>query len=232
MGLTPRVEAHYVLMQFAEELGDTARALTHVRAIVAEAERAPPAERKATTQYVLTALQRLSRRMLLDSLARSTASYAAARRHLWERAHAGQPPSPDEAADPVGQPPPPIPADFWFRRGDPGSASGRARPGLVPGRVNLVVPAHQGCEGDECATLFAPLRALLQRFPELELTLMSRNVGAFAERTQPDPAREAELHRQWLHDWQQLPGALAVERERAFFRLPAPDGRVVYREPQ
>ena len=84
--------------------------------------------------------------------------------------------------------------------------------------------------GDGVCPEFATLREWARRFPALELTLVARTLGYFATVAQPDPAQEAERLRRWLHEEQQLPGALAVTRW-PFRRLPAPDRRVLYQLP-
>jgi hypothetical protein len=149
---------------------------------------------------------------------------------------------------------PPMPAmigDFWFQPVVPGrpsgSGSGRDSVGMgprpVPGKANLVVAIERldgeaRCGAAPAATLeyalvspcldfayFAELREVAQRFPALEITLLTQTLGYFMTVVTPDPAEEAEVLHQWLQEGQQLPGPLAVVRGRPFFRLPSPDGR-------
>ena len=111
-----------------------------------------------------------------------------------------------------------IASPYWFNRPDQAP-----RPGV--GKLALVVFVDPAC-GDGCFPGYATLRRVARRHPELEITLVAGTHGHVGRRLTPNASDEAPLARQYLLDYHQLPGALAVD-STPFFRLPAPDGRIV-----
>ncbi len=81
---------------------------------------------------------------------------------------------------------------------------------------------------DRCWSALVSVRRLMRRFPTLEVTLLSATTGRTLYRALPDSAAaEAEMLQRWLLQGHQLKGAaLAVTRSK-FFRLPAPDRRLM-----
>jgi hypothetical protein len=76
--------------------------------------------------------------------------------------------------------------------------------------------------------VLATVRRVMRRFPSLEVTLLAATTGRTLYRALPDSAlAEAEMIRRHLLEGYQLKGAaLAVIRSK-FFRLPAPDRRLM-----
>jgi hypothetical protein len=171
----------------------------------------------ATVEYlVLTTQQEAA---LLDSLRRGTAAYVALQRAAWAKASGELPQS---LRFPIGERAPAIEGNFWFRRGD----SSAAHP--TNGKVSLVVFLDM-CQGhDDCWAPYASVHRLAQRFPALEVTIVARTWGFFSQMAPPAPNREADVLRELLQDFHQLPGALAVTATD-FWRLDPPDRRRIDR---
>jgi hypothetical protein len=84
-------------------------------------------------------------------------------------------------------------------------------------------------ESPLCWEIPAVLRRLAQRFPKLEITVVTQTYGPFVYTAyRQEPTKEAELIRKWLHDVHRTPGALAVTTTSHGYR-PEPDGRVAQR---
>ena len=77
---------------------------------------------------------------------------------------------------------------------------------------------------DRCARNLVPLRRLEQRFPELEITVVSQTHGHFLYlKDGITPQREAELAKQWLEAYG-VDAPLAMTTGD-FMQLPDPDSR-------
>lgn len=228
-----RMELPFAYMNAAIGAGDTVRARWAAEEVTTIADSLTPAERRSSwfdqggKIIVYNALKALNGKPLLDSLRRSTASYVTLKRGIWARA-TGQ--SPDGLDIPIGAAAPPIEGDFWFRRGD---ANG-TRP--TRGKVSLVVLVDHSCvqsrhhsNVDRCWVGHAALRRLAQRFPTLEITIVTETRGWFSEMVPPTPRQEADTIRHWLLDFHHLPGALSVTKTD-FWRLPGLDRRRIDRE--
>jgi hypothetical protein len=231
----PRRAMPYTLLaHLGRELGDIALARRTATQLMSMAGQFTPAERRrfeaqgGALAMMIAALALIDEQALLDSLRRSTAGYAALVRETWERASGMR----AEALPlPYGETAAPIAADFWFGTGDPAPT----RPS--PGRVSLVafINKEEGCfsgitdELPSCWIEAAVLRRLAQRFPALEITLVSHTKGQFVYAEPPTPAQEAELTREWLLGAHRIPAALAVIIPPSL-RLPEPDGRPIWRD--
>ena len=208
--------------------GDTVRAEWAAKEIVAMAKTLTDAERRTTSfnwlgkHMVYGALILLDHRALLDSLRRSTAGYVAAKRASWARASGERP---DALRFPIGEQAPALAGDFWFQRGD--SAGGRPTKGVT----SLVVFLEQACPNTSrgCQTTYAALRRLAERFPELQITLVSQTQGYFQGLPPLTPSEEADALRRWWLEFHRLPVALVVAT-REFWRLPDPDRRRINRD--
>lgn len=173
----------------------------------------------------------LGKQAVLDSLRRSTAAYLKLMRETFERLSGGMG---GTWNTPIGERAPRLEGSVWLGRSD----STTSRP--TPGRVSLVVfLAHQNCgrrvytEGDDmyaaCAGQLVPLRRLQDRFPMLEITIVTETHGYWAYvKDSLTAAREAELTKRWLESYG-LRAALTLT-DTEFWRLPNPDGRRVTRE--
>lgn len=171
-----------------------------------------------------------------DSLRRSTEAYARAMRELWRRA-TGQPPGTLMLGTPIGERAPTLEGDIWL------GCREACGPRPAPGRVSLVLILRFGSfyGGDcgfvldnvvesmygNCAEQMYALRRLIERFPELDVTIVARTYGHF-KYVKADPAEEAELMRKWL-DAYGIRAAFTVT-ETDFWRLPNHDGRRIEEE--
>ena len=169
----------------------------------------------------------LGQRTFLDSLRQSTAAYVKLKRDNWAKA-TGMLPESYKMGDPLGEHAKPIEADIWLGY-DPSKG-----PRPTPGRVSLVVFLDNNeCDGvprdpfdmrDRCAGNLIPLRRLEQRFPELEITVVSQTHGHFLYLKEGiTPQREAELTKKWLEAYG-VHAPLAMTTTD-FMRLPDPDSR-------
>lgn len=223
-----RMVPAFQLLREAKNAGDTAivhRAAQRYLDIVA---RASPADRRSTFYQTFasigayTALVERDEAALLDSLRHSTASYVALKRAMWAKASGERP---EALRFPIGQPAPPVEGTFWFGRDD----SSETRP--AKGKIGLVVYLDHDCRtmsNYQCWPAYASLRRLAQRFPALEVTIMTRTRGFFSQMAPPAPAEEAQVLHEWWQGFHHLPGALAVTATE-FWRLPAPDRRRIDR---
>jgi hypothetical protein len=159
---------------------------------------------------------------LADSLQVGTEAYLRHLERLWETIGGkGIPLLPGLRTTPYGVQAPPLQAEHWFeyqsttkehRSGTPNTQI--VRP--LPGRANLIL------------FLFSPdiseiykFKRLKQRFPELEVTVMTQTVGHFGPLLTPSTFQEGELHSKRLLDFWQLPITLGVEKT-PFWRLMNP----------
>lgn len=159
-------------------------------------------------------------KVFLDSLRVSTAAFVAQKRALWAKATGERR---EGMSSPIGQRAPTLEGDFWFPRA--GADERRPR----PGRVSLVVfdQAEIECRPN-CAGQYATLRRLADRFPDLDVTIVTRTRGYFWYAHPASPAEEAALIQQNLAAYR-VPGTLAVSRSE-FWRLPDPDRRAIMRD--
>jgi hypothetical protein len=169
----------------------------------------------------------LGKPTFLDSLRESTAAYVKLKRDNWAKA-TGMLPESYRMGDPLGEHAKPIEADIWLGY-DPSKG-----PRPTPGRVSLVVfldnhecngaPTDPSLMQGDCARNLVPLRRLEQRFPDLEITVVSQTHGHFLYlKDGITPQREAELTKQWLEaHGVDAPLAMATTD---VMRLPDPDSR-------
>lgn len=189
--------------------------------------------RRRLRARVYRAMERLQDwNALLDSLRVSTQSFAREyRRQVRTMARENQP---------YGEPAPVLVGDVWL------GCDGRCESRPAPGRVSLIVfyyhgeprrgfegHRHEQCPGViaspeefrlSCAAPIYVLRRLIDRFPDLDVTLVTRTRGHFAyEKESITVEREAELVRRWLESF----GVRAVigMTETDHWRLPNHDRR-------
>lgn len=206
------------LMVTAQMMGDTAAALRAARRMIRLDERATPAARERAEGRVpllFLARTRLDMDSALVALrTRGTDAYVAIRRDSWAKASGERG---EALLIPIGEQAPEIEAGVWV--GDRGS--GAARP--TKGRLSLIAFVSPRCD-NECPAAFAVIRRMAERFPELEVTLMTSTSGHVNPLLTPTVAEEAAVLRESLVAGNRLPGVLAVEDARPW-NLPAPDGR-------
>jgi len=237
-----RLDASVSLAAGAITTGDTARAMRVGRELFARIDSLTPAERNSAAFQTSSARQAIflfflmsAKDQLLDSLHRSTAAYLRAVRGMWARTSGRTP----ESLPVIGAHAPPIAGAFWV----PSDSAHRPRPTL--GRVSLVVFASapscfnifeltvdlgdlSAVQNDGgCFANAAALHRLAQRFPELEITIVSRTAGnVFGYLPPLSPTETAEWLERAAAAWK-LPGALAIVAQSPTVRLPAPDDRIV-----
>jgi hypothetical protein len=226
--LEMRIVDHYFFMKAAQEQGDTTRArgaaeyLTSINSRLTASERLRLSGQVSTAAGVVAyaALQFLHQGDLLDSLRRNVDGFIALQRANWALATGER----AEALHlPLGEEAPPLEGEYWFGRRD----STVTRP--TRGKVAMVVSTLPEPEcALACAPIYAVLRRIAQRFPELEITLAAKTAGYVSRQSMP-PRDEAEKMRHWWLDEEKIPAALVVSNTD-FWRLPAPDRRRINRE--
>jgi len=109
-----------------------------------------------------------------------------------------------------------------------------------PGKVSLVVFLYGGCRteviwrdprvsrqnfgGSSCWGAYSAIRRFVERYPALDVTIVSQTTGYVAE-TQPlSPELEAQLLRSWWLEFHRLPATLVISNP-THFKLSQPDGR-------
>jgi hypothetical protein len=164
-----------------------------------------------------------TQRDLLDSLRRSTAAYASLRRSITERMF-GQTADHFRTISTIGKPVPKIDAQVWL--GADSIAHGPRR-GHVTAVMEIISPS---CADDLnlfalCANRLTTLRRLTQRFPRMDVIVLSHTLGYYKYVKDVTDSTEAALTRQMLDSWG-VRGVLAMKSTK-YFRLPAPDRRRV-----
>jgi hypothetical protein len=82
---------------------------------------------------------------------------------------------------------------------------------------------------ESCASQLADLHRLSERFPTLQIIIVTRTHGSFLYVTPPSPAEEAALVRQWIEQYR-IRGAVVAISPTPFWNLPHPDGRRIERD--
>lgn len=174
-----------------------------------------------------------------DSLRRGTDAYVSLLQSFWNRAR--------RSGDlhfpyPLGEKAEPIVGDFVYSHRNPDTvltAEALTRP--VLGRPNLIL-FIKGCRPDKpftltqnfrrtgnneyCHGLFASTKRLKKRFPDLSITFATQTIGFFGHSDPLEPKAEADLWRDWLIKYHNLPISLFIT-EGKYFRLPSYDNRVI-----
>ncbi|HEU6449802.1 MAG TPA: hypothetical protein VFT57_00180 [Gemmatimonadaceae bacterium] len=231
-----RIAIYNDLMTAASSVGDTARERRAAGWIVSLANSLTKAERESAKfeelgagaggkMVVLGAIRVLTGfSTMLDSLRRGTAALTALERNMWAAMTKGRP---ESIPIPVGEKAPEITADYWF----PSEAASTPRP--APGRVSIVqFLDHDSCVlsnllgdvSENCGFQISTLRRLSERFPDVEVTIVSRTRGSFLYSPPPSTAEEANLVREWLAQYR-IPGAVIAVASTPFWNLPRPDSR-------
>lgn len=234
-----RIAIYSKLVSAANSVGDTLRARRVAGWIVAVADSLTKAERESAKfealgdgaggdMVVFGAMRELAGPSAMrDSLRQSTAALVALEQNMWAAMTKGKP---ESIPIPVGEKAPEITADYWF----PSEAARTPRP--TPGRVSIVqFLEHDLCLSSSlsgevssgiCAFRLAALHRISKRFPEVEITIVSRTSGSFLYLPPPSAAEEAELIRKWLARYR-IRGAVIAVASTPFWKLPSPDSRRV-----
>lgn len=225
------------MMNKARNFGDSTMARRWAQQVVAIGDSLTESERhseKFKSRFpdegrglIFTAARVLvGQRPLLDSLRKSTAAFMALERSAWSSATGMR-----LGAFPiqVGKRAATIEAEYWFPRGAENDQWPR------PGHVSII--AFLDCHGaprpedmhpaggGPCARQGAALRRWAERFPELDIVVVSHTHGYFMYDAPPEPAAEAEWMHRWVEAW--VPRATLAVATTPFWRLPEPDGRVI-----
>ena len=213
-----RFLSYTALADAARTAQDTVRAMRAASNLVAVADSLTDAERESSEFQLIGRLALFFARnalmgmpVFLDGLRQNTAAFVALKRANWVKTTGLR----HETLNiPMGERAPAIEAEFFF------DLKGKTGPRPVPGRVNLVLftfPPHG-------VSSLVSLRRLAERFPTVEITVVSWTRGSFTHTPPPaTPAEEAELFRQWMTAYR-VPGVLAVATT-PFWRLPGLDRR-------
>lgn len=168
--------------------------------------------------------------VLLDSLRRSTAAYAALLRSTFKRVF-GDVPENHPAFPVAGKPAPPVTGDLWTT---PSGARDSSRQIPIRGRVSVILIPPESCFGGSlapyafCAGSLHALSRLMRRFPQLDVTVITRTFGHYKYLNEGiTDSVEAELTRKSLESHGVR--ARLVTRSTPFIRLKAPDDRRVDR---
>lgn len=234
-----RIELYSRLMSAAQGARDSARTERAARLVVRLADSLTTAERESEQfdklgplggRFVIYQAMRAQGgiQVMLDSLRHGTAALVALERSMWVQATGERP---EALPMPIGERAPAITADYWFPRATPDTVRPR------PGRVSLIVfldafVAHEclhlvsirGDVDDDCPRSLAILRRLSERFPALEVTIVTGTRGSFLYVPPPTPTEEATLVGTWL-DAYRIPRAVVAITSTPFWNLPRPDAR-------
>jgi hypothetical protein len=219
----------------ATKLNDSTRAKELTTLVLGEYHKMSPQQvsnlSPSQQRFMHNAVGSVTRQELIDSLRSSVSAYITLRKtdnRFLDRI-------PNGAR--VGERATPLQGEYWFTHGSPNATKALVRPS--PGKTSLIVflstacrrsieerepRLHRGSARQECFGTYAMLKRLLQQFPNVELTIATQTYGYFWPGGPLQPEEEADYLRQWLLDFQKLPGALVVATT-PFWHLDAPDNR-------
>lgn len=174
-----------------------------------------------------------------DSLRKGTDAYVSLATTYWQQAARS---NGIAFPYPLGKKAPPVRGDFVYSHKDPDiSHDSKTLISPVLGRPNLII-FFKGCRPDKpfsltnnyrptgnsdyCSGIFASVKRLKNRFPDLAITFVYRTIGFFGHSAPLELQNEADLLRDWLIKYHNLPISLFVT-EGKYFRLGSPDDRVI-----
>lgn len=181
---------------------------------------------------------------LLDSLRVSGEAYAALRRFFWKDVTSGDA---NDYVKMIGEKAKPLVGDFVYSRdGSPintssfPAESASFSAGVFPatGKVSMVVFLYGGCRAESpsdggqsrsafnesCLDSYTVLHRIARRYPDVEITIVSRTLGYVGDLGPLSPAEEAEKLRWWWLDHHKLPASLVIA-ETGYFNMPGLDRR-------
>ncbi len=182
---------------------------------------------------------------LEDSLKISGNAYAGLRRSFWKNARVSQ--SSDILSPMVGEKAAPLIGRYVYSRDgvlvdNPANSEGEVNHATsypTNGKLSLVVFLYGGCREDTpippsglgratfrwmCLNTYTLMNRLANRYPNLEVVIVSRTMGYLGQEGPFEPKVEADMLKSWWLDNHKLPARLVIA-ETEFFRLPAPDNR-------
>ncbi len=227
--------------QLAETMNDTVVQTTMAERMLSTAETMLP-EVKNRPEFMFVrymnfgAASFLTRAALMDSLRRGPEAYVALARANWKKvAESSMFPIPMM----IGEKALPLTADFWVSSSTAPVTTTSDHPRPSPGKIALVVFLREGCNArtpifsggldratfvDSCWGTYTSLRRLAQRFPSLEITLVSRTMGYIGNTGPMSPQDEALVLQKWWLGFHKLSVTLAITNTQ-FFRLEGVDRR-------
>lgn len=176
------------------------------------------AEKAALGISVAIATRHVMGREMLETLRTSTSAYGDLIEKGYKQFLGFVPPDMDS-----GKEAPILNGDFWY----PATASSGQYP--ATGRVSLVVfiPGTPSISVDTYATITA-IRRMAQRYPDVDLVLVSNTWGHFGPLEPPDSDHEAKLIDSLMRNFHKLPNSILTVTKGDFIQLQDPDGRRVY----
>lgn len=185
----------------------------------------------------------LTRAARMDSLRRNPDAYIAIARANWEKITDSWKKLTNNLIPPIpmmiGARALPITGDFWFSSNNVSATARSSYPRPAQGKSSLVVFLRQGCNSltpnfsgaldratawTPCWGTYASVRRLGQRYPSLEIILVTRTSGYSANTGPMSPVEEAEVLQKWWLGFHRLPATLSVTTTK-FFRLEGADRR-------
>ncbi len=210
VGYSKQFDRDAQVQQYGQELLTIARSLLDTLKL--------SEDRESVRQMMLFAKRMMLHDVLLDSLRKSTASYANLRAQM---AAEVQQIDLKESASLIspGHQAPELNGDFVF----PATARNDRLPRA--GKTSLVIRVL----GDQRRQIRefsrnVVIRRLKRQFPDLDIIVVATTTGAVVPLVPPSPAEEAELFNKMLFDYGKVPVTLVVSSP-PFIRVPDPDRR-------
>lgn len=218
--LIPRVKVNWTLFQVADSLQNKdaiAKYAERILEIISNSDRSAlnSEEVRAINIVTIAVTRRLFHVELLDSLRKSTESYATTlHESLYKILQ-------EKVNTKTGEKLPALEGDFWF----PAGAEKNSYP--QSGKISLIyfINAREAV-GARSLSEFAVLRRLQSRFPALDVLLVATTKGYFGSLEPPVPEAEAKLINDLVKNLYKLPGTLTVT-DRPIIPIEDPDGRIL-----
>lgn len=169
----------------------------------------------------------------LDSLRVSTDAFRRYREHHWGRL------SPNPLPEIIAKVVPEIEGDYWFRSPPVTSMDAGGHTFPVPGKVNVIAFFEGGCHRESekavaagreretrvnCRSLLAATRRIKERYPDVQIVIVSKTYGSVGASPPLEPADEARTLAEYFLAFNRLDAVLAVT-ETPHFKISKIDGR-------
>lgn len=188
-----------------------------------------------------------------DSLRASTLAYSKVFEEVWSRISSKPLPAAiQKSLSFIGATVPQISGDFWYTNldkhdSDSGNINSqkikKISPQAIPiaGKVNVIVFLHGGCHsrsefvpkgrkgslgggGTRCWTAAALIKRLKQRFPEIQVAVVSKTFGSIGNAPPLEPQDEADTLADYFLNFYKIPG-IHIVAKTDFMRIPGYDRR-------
>ncbi len=246
--------AEVLLATTALDLGQSQYAITVVTEILKKdgkyASKLPKIDAKSMKSQVYPLVIEVLTDQAMDSLAVSTLAYRQFLENLWNRLSSRPFLERNEDLAYIDGTLPPIKGDFWYTNlSEEKSAKGstlidnvkktseKDRP--VKGKVNAIVFFQGGCHiqsesvrhgryngtgGTGCWRIAAMVNRLKKKFPELEVTIVSKTFGSIGSAPPLTPQDEADTLAEYFLNFYKIPGVHVIAKTD-FVRMPGYDRR-------